>query len=116
MSTNAIYEERLLSVTWHSLTRTYQDAVIITRALGVGYIWIDSICIIQDWTEDWISETTRMGGIYRGALLVISASYATDVSMGCLADRRGVFRIENIGHQEHEPAETLVYPNANHST
>ncbi|KAI1123839.1 hypothetical protein F5Y10DRAFT_269680 [Nemania abortiva] len=42
------------SVPWDSIPRTYQDAIEITRKPQVDYIWIDSLCIIQDDLEDWI--------------------------------------------------------------
>lgn len=31
----------------HLLTRTFQDAIHVTRSLGLQYLWIDSLCIIQ---------------------------------------------------------------------
>ncbi|KAK1502880.1 hypothetical protein CTAM01_04869 [Colletotrichum tamarilloi] len=36
-----------------SLSKTFQDAVLVTRRLGIKYIWIDSLCIIQDSKLDW---------------------------------------------------------------
>jgi hypothetical protein len=36
-----------------SLPKTFQDAVLMTRRLGIRYLWIDSLCIIQDDGDDW---------------------------------------------------------------
>ena len=36
-----------------ALTKTFRDAVHITQYLGFRYLWIDSLCIIQDDTADW---------------------------------------------------------------
>ncbi|KIJ46088.1 hypothetical protein M422DRAFT_165674, partial [Sphaerobolus stellatus SS14] len=75
--------ERMRGIPMTQLPRTFQDAVTITRALGLHYIWIDSLCIIQgpdlaDWEEqsavmaDIYSRcylnlaTTRTGGPYEG--------------------------------------------------
>lgn len=33
---------------WESLPQTYRDAIMVTRALGYQYLWIDSLCIVQD--------------------------------------------------------------------
>src|ERR1700761_1950673 len=43
-----------------NLPKNFQDAIILTRALGIQYIWIDSICIIQDNLEDWEIESRKM--------------------------------------------------------
>jgi hypothetical protein len=40
--------------------KTFRDAINITRALGVPYLWIDSLCIIQDDQEDWKQESRLM--------------------------------------------------------
>ena len=43
----------------NALPRTFQDAIKITRSLGVSFIWIDSLCIFQDSKEDWGIEASR---------------------------------------------------------
>lgn len=35
-------------IEWKELPTTFQHAILVTRALGVQYLWIDSLCIIQD--------------------------------------------------------------------
>ena len=57
-----------------NLSKTFQDALYVTGALGFQYIWIDSLCIIQDDPEDWEREARRMHDIYKGASCNISAS------------------------------------------
>ena len=56
------------------LPKTFQDAIFIARKLKVHYVWIDSVCIIQDDDEDWKREATTMGLVYERAYLTISAS------------------------------------------
>ncbi|MCJ1390280.1 hypothetical protein MMC18_003138 [Xylographa bjoerkii] len=64
-------------ILWSSLPKQFQDAIFITRAFGETfgklYLWVDSLCIIQDAAEDWAHEASRMGDYYRNALLTISA-------------------------------------------
>ena len=57
-----------------SLSRVFQDAMKITRSLHIKYIWIDSLCIIQDSPADQEAEVSRMAEIYENALLWLSAS------------------------------------------
>jgi hypothetical protein len=69
------------------LPQTFRDAVTITRKLGYQYLWIDSLCIIQDSKEDWMRESALMGHIYRASALNISAGGAEDSSSGCFVTR-----------------------------
>jgi len=55
------------------LPPAFRDAIDIARRLDVRYLWIDSLCIIQDDQLDWQTESARMSTIYQQALLTISA-------------------------------------------
>ncbi len=46
-------ESAIASLPLASLPKTFQDAILITRQLGIRYLWIDSLCILQDSPEDW---------------------------------------------------------------
>ncbi|KAK4206688.1 heterokaryon incompatibility protein-domain-containing protein [Rhypophila decipiens] len=65
------------SIPLSQLPRTFADAILVCRALGIPYIWIDSLCIIQDDKEDWAREATRMADVYRNAVLTLSADGAS---------------------------------------
>ncbi len=69
------------------LPKTYQDALRITSLLGFRYIWIDSLCIIQDDIEDWRTQSGKMNQIYRTASCNIAASWAADGGDGCFSTR-----------------------------
>lgn len=73
------------SISFNDLSKTFQDAVTITRKLGIQYLWIDSLCIIQDNKEDWASEAPTMGSVYEEAYLTICATGAADGTEGCFA-------------------------------
>ncbi|CZR68721.1 uncharacterized protein PAC_18620 [Phialocephala subalpina] len=66
------------------LPQTFQDAVYITRTMEVKYLWIDSLCILQDSISDWQHEASLMGDVYRGSFCNIAATSASDASVGCL--------------------------------
>jgi hypothetical protein len=64
--------------------KTLQDAIHITRRLGLEYIWIDRICIVQDDKEDWAKEASLMADIYANAYVVLSATATEDCEDGFL--------------------------------
>ena len=67
-------EAALLSgINIDQVPQTFQDAICICRAMKVRYIWIDSLCIRQDDTADWLEESEAMGEIYSSAHCNISA-------------------------------------------
>ena len=56
------------------LPKTLQDAVQVTKRLGLEYIWIDSLCIIQDSPSDKSHEIPRMALYYKNSYVTICAS------------------------------------------
>jgi len=77
----------LKSIPLASMPRTFQDAVLATRALGFDYVWIDSLCIIQDSAYDWEVECEKMGHIYESSVVTICGPMAGDSSAGFLRER-----------------------------
>ncbi|KAH7316821.1 heterokaryon incompatibility protein-domain-containing protein [Stachybotrys elegans] len=69
-----------------SLPQNFLDAITITREMGLRYIWIDSLCILQDSEDDWRTESANMGKIYINASLMISASVSKDCATGILGE------------------------------
>lgn len=52
---------------------TLLDACQLTREIGIRYIWIDSLCVIQDWSDDWEQEGGIMLRVYQYAYCNIAA-------------------------------------------
>ncbi|KAM7212507.1 hypothetical protein V8F06_012129 [Rhypophila decipiens] len=75
-------------ITVESLPATFHDAILITRGLGVRYLWIDSLCIIQDSPEDWMRESTLMESVFSGAYCTIAAASASGTDDGFLRNRQ----------------------------
>ncbi|KAI3325459.1 HET-domain-containing protein [Xylariaceae sp. AK1471] len=69
------------------LPKAYVDAFSIARALGVGYIWINALCIVQDDDEEWQTESAKLGKIFQKSLLTITATESADSSEGCFPPR-----------------------------
>jgi hypothetical protein len=75
---------RLESIGINTMPQTFRDAVTIARALGIQYIWIDSLCIIQDDPQDWQAESSRMAQIYSNAYLTVIAAIGESCHDGFL--------------------------------
>lgn len=69
------------------LSKTFTESIIIAKQLGIRYLWIDSLCIVQNDNEDWSRESKKMSSIYGCSTINIAASGARDGSMGCFFDR-----------------------------
>lgn len=87
------------------LSATFQQAIEVTRSLGLRYIWIDSICIVQDDVEDWNRHVTEMSQIYRGAFLTLAAGASKSSEEGLFRARTNekmrtrTFRHENVSYE-----------------
>lgn len=69
------------------LPRAFQDALFLTLEFGFSYIWIDSLCIVQDSKEDWLAESVQMGNVYKNSSCNIAATGFSDGSRGFFAER-----------------------------
>lgn len=80
-------EDNLLGFRASILPRTFQDAVLVTRKLGVRYLWIDSLYIIQNSIQDWRHEASIMGDIYANSYVTIAATTSSDSEEGLFHSR-----------------------------
>lgn len=76
-------------IAWAELPNTFKDAIVIAREIfEIRYIWIDSLCIIQDSEEDWLNEGAVMADVYKNSSLNIAATGATDSNGGLFFGRQ----------------------------
>ncbi|KAF5877808.1 putative het domain-containing protein [Botrytis fragariae] len=80
-----------------TLPRTFRDVVLLTHRLNIQYIWIDSICIIQDDVADWERQSALMADIYSGSLLNIAAAHGRDSQTGLFNTRFAQLHAEYPG-------------------
>jgi hypothetical protein len=80
--------EYLDEVPFDRLPNTFRDVVRLVRGIGVKYVWIDSLCIIQDDLDDWKAESKVMGLVYQRAVLVIAAAGSSNCSEGLFVVNR----------------------------
>lgn len=87
MLTKASLSDMSKGIDFAKSSQTYQNAIAITRLLGLRYLWIDSLCIIQDSVVDWQTEAAKMGDIFKFSFCTFGASWASSDSEGCFFDR-----------------------------
>jgi hypothetical protein len=75
------------NIAWETLPKTIQDAAKTAQALGFQYIWIDSMCIVQDSKEDKDAEISQMAKVYAHATLTIVNQRGDRVTEGFLHPR-----------------------------
>lgn len=80
------YKDLQTEISWVNLPKTVQDAIEITRGLGIRYIWVDALCIMQGLSReakmDWTQQSVQMDRIYgRAAVVLGAASMSADEGM-----------------------------------
>jgi len=70
------------------LPKTFRDAIDVTKYLGVRYLWIDSLCIIQDDRRDWEVQAAQMAEIYGRAYLTVAGTVAMNADAGLFSPNR----------------------------
>ncbi|OTA53299.1 HET-domain-containing protein [Hypoxylon sp. EC38] len=82
------------SISLEELPLTIRDAIHFTKILGIQYLWVDSLCIIQGTDEearqDWAQESQQMSTVFGNAFLTVSASGSTDAYQGLFRSRPGM--------------------------
>jgi hypothetical protein len=87
ITTKANLVARKAGIVEDELPKTFRHAIYIARRLGVRYLWIDAVCIVQDCGEDWLKESSKMGSIFANALLTLVAAGSEDSELGMFNDR-----------------------------
>ena len=95
-------------IPWTALSQTFQDAVSVTEKLGFQYLWIDSLCILQDDHKDWEYHVSRMADIFSNAQICIAASRAENGLQGCFS-RHSDRHVELGGPQPRQMRNKLLW-------
>ncbi|KAH6880456.1 heterokaryon incompatibility protein, partial [Thelonectria olida] len=73
------------------LPRTFSDFVTVARSFSIRYVWIDSLCIIQDSVRDWQIESATMGDVFSKSVFTVAASASRDPDGGLFRERDPAF-------------------------
>lgn len=100
----------LQRISWESLPSSYRDAVWLCRKLGIDYLWIDSLCIVQDDTTEWDHQTGITGDIYHNAKVVLVAASSSKPSDSILRRRyREIPWYASLQEQQQKPVTVQAY-------
>jgi hypothetical protein len=80
----ALFQEKIPLA---ALSLTFAEAIRAARVLGFHYIWIDSLCIIQDDDDDWRREAGRMSQVYSSSSLNFAAAHAANGNEGLFSEK-----------------------------
>jgi hypothetical protein len=74
-------------VSLEKFPKTFSDAIKVAWKTGIQYVWIDCLCIMQDSEEEWRSESSRMGLVYKNSYLNVAAIDSPDCDAGIFSTR-----------------------------
>jgi len=83
----AVLDDHCRALPLDELSNVFRDAIEMTRRLGIQYLWIDSLCIVQDSPKDWETESSKMASIYSNASFTTSAALSGDRDAGLFSPR-----------------------------
>jgi hypothetical protein len=87
-TTSAALRDRKQSINLCDMPANFRDAILVIRVLGLRYIWIDSLCIVQDDKNDWQKEAQKMAHVYSSAYITLIPVSATSAHDGFLHQRK----------------------------
>lgn len=108
--TSDSYTKYTMGVHISELPRTYRDAISVCRKLGLRYLWIDSMCILQDSKADWQAESPKMIKYYGQCHICIAATNVSgpDADLEIMDRPSGIYG-SGVDRQ-HVPYDLVAYP------
>ncbi|KAK4228839.1 heterokaryon incompatibility protein-domain-containing protein [Podospora fimiseda] len=71
-TTSQNIQQRLNGASLGPLPPLFTDAFLLAARLGIPYVWIDSLCIIQKDAQEWEKESIRMANYYQRSILTVA--------------------------------------------
>ena len=78
-----------MSKCWNELPLVIRDSIILIGELGLRYLWVDSLCIVQDNWEEKLQLIQLMDTVYTRSFLMIVAVAGKDSSYPLSGVRAG---------------------------
>lgn len=87
-TTSQTVAEHKKGIPVENLPQAFKDAIFVARALGIQYLWIDALCILQDDDLDWEQESARMSDIFHHSTITFGAASSSSCDETFLRRRR----------------------------
>jgi hypothetical protein len=94
---------------------TIRDAISLTQKLGKQYLWVDSLCLVQDDPEDLIGGIQRMDTIYEQSILTIVAAHGSDAMAGLPGVRQNSRSVSQISVDVSPTTKMVMYDETGNS-
>lgn len=106
---NQLWKDNAIGNILEDLPQAIRNAIALTQLLGYSYIWIDSLCIVQDNDMSWFWNSRYMDAIYGHAELTICSADGNGADVGLSALFTGS---ENVPAGAYRPssAKQLIRP------
>jgi hypothetical protein len=96
LTDSSTFQARKAGIQYNDLPPLFQNVVECASVLGIEYIWIDRLCIIQGDNSDFKSQESKMGDIYGNATLTIAAASAISENDRISVQRASKWRTFNL--------------------
>lgn len=87
MTTSESLPHKLAEIDLDELSQTVKDAIFCTKRLGIKYLWVDALCIIQNSHDDQVYELANMRHVYEHSFIALVAASSDSATKGFLKDR-----------------------------
>ncbi|KAM0419081.1 hypothetical protein ACHAPT_012020 [Fusarium lateritium] len=94
-TTRSTLASHLEEIALSGLPKTLRDAVSFTRDLGLDFLWVDSLCIIQNDQDEWDHEAGRMYDVYKNSFVMLGALWSYGCDSG-LFDSRAEWQSQQV--------------------
>ncbi|KAL2694758.1 hypothetical protein Neosp_001345 [[Neocosmospora] mangrovei] len=94
------------------LPQTFQDLITVTRHFSHRYVWIDALCIIQDSSQDWLSESVLMRDVYANSICTIAAAASSGPEGGLFRSRQpeqACPGVVNVAYGDEAPEDFYIW-------
>jgi hypothetical protein len=105
ITTQLNIESRKTRIAMDELSATLNDAILLTRAFNIRYLWIDSLCILKDSNLDWEIESSQMGAYYSRSWLTLAAGLDHDPDFA----QNGFYQTSSIFGPRYKPGTSAGY-------
>lgn len=98
-TTAASLHDRQAGISETEIAAVLRDAILVTRALGIPFLWIDALCILQDDQSDWEQQCAEMHHIYGSAQLTFCVANSRSCNEGFLLPKNPRVRLPFQSHR-----------------